>query len=177
MPMNATRDAKLNEILDRNDIWQVIQRYCRGMDRLDANLLHSCYFGDAIDDHGRFVGTAGDFIAWATRVVRKYPIQQHAISNHWCEIDGDDAHAETSYMCMNIAPDPPHLLAMGRYIDHFQRRNGEWRIANRIAIVERNIEVRDSAKWPTSAAAHHIARDASDVSYQRPAQPRRPSTI
>ena len=174
MAIDAALEATLRAIADRDAIWQVMLRYCRGMDRLDVDLLRSCYFEDAIDDHGRFFGKAGDFVEWVTRSTAFMQMMQHAVFNHLCELDGDDAYAETNYICSNILPKPPHALTLGRYIDHFQRRNGEWRIANRIVLVERSLEVMDSTLTPPAPSAHRIARDRSDVSYARPVQPRRP---
>ena len=41
-------------------IRQAALRYCRGVDRLDAELMRSAYHDDATDDHGVFVGSAAD---------------------------------------------------------------------------------------------------------------------
>lgn len=174
MAIDAMLEARLREMGDRDEIWQVIVRYCRGMDRLDVDLLRSCYFEDAVDDHGRFVGLAEDFIQWATKATAFFPMMQHAAFNHVCELDGDDAHAETSYICSNINAQSPHLLTLGRYLDHFQRRNGEWRIANRVALVERSLEISDNLAIPPLPSPHPVSRDRNDISYQRPVRPRRP---
>lgn len=173
-------EKKLQDLIDRHEIWQVLQRYGRGLDRFDRELVRSCYFDDAIEDHGAFVGTPDDFIDWANQSSSHFIIHHHGLMNHWCEIDGNDAYAETYYLFTGVAAKPPHLLSMGRYIDHFQRRHGEWRIANRVAIIEKNFDLADSSLWPVTAdpsdprAAHPATRDRSDVSYHRPLQPRKP---
>lgn len=176
----VTLGDRLQELIDRQDILQVLHRYCRGLDRLDVELTQSCYFEDAIEDHGSFIGPAKEFIGWANTGTESFLNTHHCILNHYCEIDGNDAHAETYYLFMGYHEKPPHLMSMGRYIDHFQRRNGEWRIANRIAVIEKNFSLIDH---PT--LADHIPRDNSepgiapftrasdDVSYQRPVRPRR----
>jgi hypothetical protein len=71
-------------------------------------------------------------------------------------------------------------MSMGRYVDHFQRRNGEWRIANRVAVIEKNFDLPDSTiyaleGYPGAADRPQGARDRQDVSYQRPLRPRRPA--
>jgi hypothetical protein len=48
-------------------IRQAVLRYCRGVDRLDAELMLSAYHDGATDDHGVFAGSAADLCA---RVVR-----------------------------------------------------------------------------------------------------------
>ena len=54
--MDAVMEKKLGEIIDRHEIWQVLLRYGRGLDRFDRELVRSCYFDDAIDDHDNYVG-------------------------------------------------------------------------------------------------------------------------
>ena len=51
--MNAKLEAKLRDVADREEIRQVLMRYARGLDRLDNTLSRSCYWDDAIEDHGR----------------------------------------------------------------------------------------------------------------------------
>jgi hypothetical protein len=175
-------EAKLREMIDRHEIWQVMQRYARGLDRFDIALVRSCYFDDCIEDHSQYVGRPDDFIDWANGIAAAYQSTQHAIMNHYCELDGDDAYAETYYHFTAVAADQQHFMSVGRYVDHFQRRNGEWRIANRVTIVEGTFDV---AHWryahlqPPPYGPGEIfpaSRDKTDVSYQRPLRPRPPRT-
>jgi hypothetical protein len=55
-------DAALRDLLDRAAIREVLYRYCRAADRCDEELMRSCYHPDALDKHGRFDGSAGDFV-------------------------------------------------------------------------------------------------------------------
>ena len=50
--MDAALEKKLREMVDRQEIWQVLLRYGRGLDRFDVEMARSCYFDDAIEDHG-----------------------------------------------------------------------------------------------------------------------------
>ncbi len=172
-------ESELQELVDRQKIWQVLQRYGRGLDRLDTELARSCYFDDAIEDHGTYVGTPDQFIEWANETTRAFLNTHHGLMNHHCELKGDDAYAETYYLFIGVAKNPPHLCSMGRYVDHFQRRNGEWRIANRVAMIENNFDLPDSTLYaleaiPDAATRPVGTRDRQDVSYQRPLKPRRP---
>lgn len=178
--MSSVMDKDVKELLDRQAIWQVLLRYARGLDRLDNGMVRSCYFDDAIEDHGHFIGTPDNFIAWADQATLLFVTAQHGLLNHYCELDGDDAYCETYYLFSGVKPEPPHFISTGRYIDHFQKREGEWRIANRIAIVEGAFDVPASALGAALPPAygpdevHPATRDKSDISYQRPPRPRHP---
>ena len=50
--MDAEAAAIAREMKDRQEIYDCIMRYCRGIDRLDRETLLSAYHPDAIDDHG-----------------------------------------------------------------------------------------------------------------------------
>ena len=175
--MDARMEQKLQEIIDRDEIWQVLQRYGRGLDRFDRDLVRSCYFEDAIEDHGNFVSDVETFIDWANETSGYFVTCHHGLMNHSCELDGDDAYCETYYLFIGVSAKPPHAISMGRYVDHFQRRAGEWRIANRVTVIEGNFELNDSAmaaafKSTYSGAPQPVARDRTDVSYHRPPRPR-----
>jgi hypothetical protein len=179
--MDAELERKLRELIDRQDIWSLLLRYGRGIDRLDRALIRSCYWDDAIDDHHTFVGSADAFIDWAFAFSRDYnTVHHHGVNNHYVELDGDDAHGETYYTFIGANRQPPHLLSIGRYIDHYQRRDGVWKIANRVCVIEKQFDLSDGddASVQAAAALHGplrpATRDRSDLSYQRPVVPRRP---
>lgn len=176
--MDPQLEQQLRELIDRQQIWQVLLRYARGLDRLDVELARSCYFDDAIEDHGHYVGDPDGFIEWANNVSLQFETTQHGLLNHFCDLQGDDAYCETYFFFSGVKAEPPHFMATGRYIDHFQKRNGEWRIANRITISEGAYDVPASvvaASMPPSYGPDEIypaTRDKHDVSYHRPPQPR-----
>lgn len=178
--MDDKLEKRITEVINRHEIWQVIQRYGRGLDRIDVELTRSCYFEDAVDDHGIFIGLRDEFIEWANGTTRNFKECHHGVMNHYCELDGDAAYCETYYLFIGVSSDPPHLLSMGRYIDHFQRRDGEWRIASRVDINEKLFDLQDSSLGLTgigSIAVDRVqptGRDRNDVSYHRPPRPRSP---
>ena len=180
--MDVQLKARLCELLDRQDIWAGILKYARGIDRLDRDMVRSCYWDDAIDDHHSYVGSPDYFIDVTFAGARQTSIvQHHGLSNHVCEIDGDDAYCETYYTFIGNNIEPPHLLSMGRYIDHLQRRDGVWKYANRVTVIEKNFMLTeypgdaqicagDTSMGPLLPAS----RDRNDLSYQRPVVPRYP---
>lgn len=180
--MDSALEAKIRELIDRQEIWEVVLRYSRGIDRLDRELIRSCYHEDAIDDHHIYVGKADEFIDWAFDYHARFNrVHHHGLSNHICEIDGDEAHAETYYTFIGVNREPPHMLSMGRYIDHFQRRSGVWKYANRVCVIEHSFDLmpnpRDAPPANEQAGIGpppRATRDRSDASYQRPVQVRQP---
>lgn len=180
--MDAELETKLRELVDRDAIHQVMIRYGRGLDRLDNDLARSCYWPEAIEDHGHYVGDVSGFIAYADNSSLMFESTQHAILNHFCDLQGDDAFCETYYQFTGNAPgDAPNLVSTGRYVDHFQKRNGEWRILNRVTIIETQMGVPKHpslAQMPSPYSPEEpcqASRDRSDVSYHRPPVPRRRS--
>jgi SnoaL-like domain len=162
--------ALLREMKDRQEIYDCLMRYCRGIDRLDRELLLSAYHPDAADDHGTFVGKVEGFADYAFDLHTRYQLRtQHHITNHICEIDGDVAHAESYYIFRSLNTQAPlHTTASGRYLDRLERRNGRWAIADRICLVD----IRNDHWAPTGTEgdADYMPnyRNRTDTSYQRP---------
>ena len=182
--MDHQLETRLRELIDRQDIWSLLLRYARGLDRLDRDLIRSCYWDDAIDDHHSFIGSPDEFIDWAFDGSMDSTVQHHGIGNHVCEIDGDNAYAETHYTFVGTHTAAPHMLSFGRYIDHFQRRNGVWKMANRVTVIEKNFALVEypGDDWIRAGDTSHgpllpATRDRDDLSYQRPVKPRRPVAL
>ena len=47
-------NAKIQEIIDKDAIRELVASYCRAADRHDNELMRSLYHEDAFDDHGSF---------------------------------------------------------------------------------------------------------------------------
>ncbi len=145
-------------------------------------MVRSCYWDDAIDDHHAYVGSPEYFIDITFDEARKTSkLQHHGLSNFTCEIDGDDAFCETYYTFIGANIKAPHMLSMGRYVDHLQRRFGIWKYANRVTVIEKNFSLTehpqdayicagDTSMGPLLPAS----RDLNDLSYLRPVIPRFP---
>lgn len=172
--MEPDIEAMVREIYDKQKIREVVTNYCRGVDRMDRDLLMSVYHPDAIDDHGFFVGGREDFWDWVNRYHNNaQSSHQHIITNHFCELDGDTAHAETYWMMAGMdAKDFSLSLGGGRYIDRLEKRMGEWRIAARKCVSEWGGIPAPSKVPPEFMAMLResgvVTRDRSDSSYERP---------
>jgi hypothetical protein len=79
-------------LLDREAIREAMARYCRGVDRLDADLIKSAYHPDAFDDHGPFKGLRDEFVAWVVPFLRReYVVTSHHLTTQSIEVQGDVA--------------------------------------------------------------------------------------
>ncbi len=168
--MSDTNLAALVARIDRLDaraaILDCMNRYTRGADRLDRELLLSAYHPDATDDRGAFTGGPEARVDWLLAFLRTLGHTSHHISNFTIKIDGDVAHTE-SYVMTTRMPTGGGVVTIGgaRYIDRFEQRDGDWRIAHREAVMDYEFT------GPTSALPAKVLsgmRDRSDRSYARP---------
>ena len=171
--MDAATEARLLEMLDRQDIMDCLHRYTRGMDRFDKELLLSAYHPDAIDDHGAFVGSPEAFWDYHHAWHGKYNTgHHHSISNTSMELKGNTAHTETYWLFESMNVDGSNSLHGGRYLDRLEKRNGQWKIAARVCICEWHGKLgeiqMDPAYAEIMAGPGTGQRDKTDRSYERP---------
>jgi len=53
--------AEVQELVDRQKIYEVLTTYCRALDRCDVELMKTVYWEDRRDEHGVFDGNAQQF--------------------------------------------------------------------------------------------------------------------
>jgi len=173
---------------DEAAIKNVVLRYARAVDRMDEELLRSCCHPDAVDDHGPYTGSVEGFIEWVMPVLAGFESTTHFIGNQLVEVDGDVAWAESYCIALHrtwASEEEPASDIIGnvRYVDRFERRNGEWRIAHRLVVrdpgrkdnVQQEFPVgRNRGQprvgphdFPLARPGTDGRRDRSDASYQR----------
>jgi SnoaL-like domain len=130
----------IQNLIDREAIRCVIHRLARAVDRRDRAQLESCYHPDAMEDHGALVGTAARFCELASTPPGIYERMHHNVGTIHIELDGDVARSE-AYVCASgrlierAADGAVRTRSIyARYVDRFERRQGEWRIAQRIVV-------------------------------------------
>jgi SnoaL-like domain len=159
-------DENLEEMLNRSAISDCIVRYARGVDRLDEELFLSAYHPDAIECHGSFIGSPTELKEYLWSRQKDRAITQHHITNQSFDIDGDVAHVETYFFSPCVWRGRSEMTTVGgRYIDRFEKRRGEWRIAFRVLVREWHIATQRLIVEPPSDMGR---RDKNDPSYLRP---------
>ena len=144
-------DQALQQLIDRQAIADLMQRYARTLDWLDDDGQRGCYWPDAEIDYG-LLADAEIAYGFFPRPRRRLPAGG----------DGDRArigpalaHAGRAARLVHRARrrrsrDLRHLrgatrqedgtlagnLFGGRYLDRFERRGGEWRVAKRLYVLD-----------------------------------------
>jgi len=161
-------DSRIQGLLDREAIRDVIHLYCRGIDRLDRDLVRRCYHSDGYEEHGSFEGGIDAYLDWVWEMLAKYERTQHLVCNILIEIKDDRAVAESCALATHFGLDgkPQNNLITGfRYLDRFERRSGEWKILRRIALPDWSRIGHSEDRWLIPDRLTQGRRDQSDISY------------
>ena len=129
----------VEQLSDIQCIREVAHRYCRGVDRLDEAEMKSSYWPDATDDHGLFVGNAHEFSEHCMVSHLRWRSTSHCIMNHEIKLDDDGSHASGEiYNVTYLFQKDADVLETwhGRYLDLYEKRGDEWRIAERVCVHE-----------------------------------------
>jgi ketosteroid isomerase-like protein len=159
--MNTMTQVATQLMADERALNELLTRYARGVDRCDEDLVRSCYHEDATDERGWFKGRGHDFAREIVALRKGGPLMQHAISNVRVDVRGDVAFGESYVMVRTTTADEKVVFGFGRYIDRFERRDGEWRIASRRVTLESPLLDRDPSQYPPAT------QDRDDPSYER----------
>lgn len=129
------------EIADRLAIAETLARYCRGIDRCDADQLAAVFTPDARIDYGDGAKSPAATIPALIAGLGAMRLTQHNISNTVMRIDGGQAKAETNCVALHLIPAPEgeiELVVGGRYLDTLVKQDGTWRIAERLYVMDWN---------------------------------------
>ena len=149
--MSGTDDHGLARLAGRWQIQDLLYRWCRAVDRLDARGMLEVFWPGAIDSHGPYIGPVEGLVDWILARHRPIGVSSHFIGNLLIEFVHEDLALVESYV-RTIQQYPPHakqqlsqltggaagrpdaavdMFTSSRYIDQVERRQGQWRIARR----------------------------------------------
>jgi len=174
---NAPRlSPRLQAVVDKSEIADVIATFARSLDRIDENLLRSVLHPDATLDLGPgiYQGTGNDYVQWILGVLANVKSSHHLIGTVRVTLEGDVGFSE-SYFHAHFRLDKPtgreDVFMGGRFLDRLERRPegpaGAWKIIHRKQVLDwvRTEAVSDifyhqnpDALWST--------RSKTDPSYQ-----------
>jgi ketosteroid isomerase-like protein len=171
-------EARLRELEERvsllqakSDIHDGLMRYCRGCDRRDADLISSVFWPDAVNELQEVVGS----FATDPSLAREYSdemdksdpefagVRWHFIGNELIEVEGDIAFSEAYFRGNTyMETDGKRYLRTRclRYLDRWERRGGEWKIAHHALVDDWNnleeIEGNGVARWAAIVGKSHL---------------------
>ncbi|MDX3899125.1 MAG: nuclear transport factor 2 family protein [Sphingobium sp.] len=176
------RDARsIADLIDRRQVEDVLNLYCRAIDRCDEPLLDTLFHADAMIDHPPLPDDAAGFCREVMRLVRSTGPSLHSMTNVSIELAGATAYTEAYFSAwhrveagddsgvFNSRSDIDEYAVMGgRYINWLSKRDGDWKISHHSTIVEWESWV------PADERSHLVAigrtksrRDVRDPSYAR----------
>jgi SnoaL-like domain len=170
-PTPSETQSPLELLLAEREIRRVMLKYFRANDRLQLDEVASAYHADAYDDHGTYKGDVKGLIEWIRDRHQTIEQSMHLAGNPLIEIDGARAAVETYCTlvqhertgCVNLATRRPayRRFVFGlRYVDRFENRRGEWKIAHRVVVWEWSQEdVGDLTMDPTWVTAQRSRED------------------
>jgi hypothetical protein len=162
----------IEALLAKQAIREIHERYCRGVDRHDDALVQSCFWPEAPAEYGIWSGRAVDLPGFAAPLLREhYTNTNHAISQCHVELRGDEAVSETYCHASHHLPDGVGGVVTDivwcRYVDRLERRGGEWRVADRLLVVDQIMRVEAEGRGMLDFTAYaHGRQGADDPSYR-----------
>ncbi|MFK7730296.1 MAG: nuclear transport factor 2 family protein [Pseudomonadales bacterium] len=124
----------IESLIAKQDIYELVANYMRGLDRLDAELLRSVFHEDGWCEYGICDATPYEFVEFAMGALKDHEANQHMIGNVLIDIDGDQAFGEVYFNAFHKVKSESgfdDVIIAGRYIDRYERRDGVWKIAYR----------------------------------------------
>jgi hypothetical protein len=164
------QSQRMLQLLDKQEITEQIYRYARSMDRLDEPLGKACFWPEAKADYGAqmYQGTGHGFVEMCMAAHPHFISHAHQFSNILIEVEGDRAQSETyGDVTLRRRDESGQLIDsrnLGRYVDRWERRDGNWRISDRRFLLDFD------QSGPAIGALFETTgrRDRSDPSYFDP---------
>ncbi len=163
----------IEEVIAHVEIRHVLSKYVRAGDRHDIELANSVYWPEAHIKHAHV--DAG--VEYIDRAAKKHKeealpgVACHHITGQYIKIDDAD-HARVESCCFAIWPyfDENHVehtgAFSGRYLDKFERRNGEWRIIERLVVHDFSRADFPGEIWPITSRFIQGTGNDQDPSFE-----------
>ena len=164
----------IDEVIAKQEILEVIHRYCRSMDRIDDDLARSVWHDDGTAHYsGIYEGTGHGFVEWVSEFHKGLVSTSHQITNTLIEVDGDTAGSEAYVLVrLRFSRDDDSrfdVCGIGRYLDRWSRRDGVWAVDHRVYVGDQSwiedIPKRSGVPGAPGASKLAAATDRSDPSY------------
>jgi ketosteroid isomerase-like protein len=135
-PGPSEPDRRLDDLVDKQAIAEVLYAYCAHLDRMDLDALAALFTADCVVDYGpepRLQSHGADGLRHDLARMWRWARTSHHLSNVMVRLEGDGVHAgATSYViAWHERPDGSTATMMGQYQDRLVKEGGRWRISRR----------------------------------------------
>lgn len=165
--MTAQSDARLQVLLDRVAIRDLVDTYAQGCDLRDEARFMGVFTLDAELDYSDamdFRGTAAEIFGFIKQAQEHFAARAHYMLNHQVVLDGDRATGRTYHLDVHGVETPagPEIMTFGgHYDDEYVRTPTGWLIAKRTAYILWSSDLSPEAvmrAFPSSGVVHSVAR-------------------
>ena len=170
---------------EREAIRDILAGYAHAIDRRRWAMMEHFFHDDAMFRFGTIEGDWRSFVGQARALIDPCLATQHQLGQTLFAFEGDAVcHTETYMTAMHtvppgfpmseVFPDKGVIysaVVAGRYVDRFEKRDSQWRIAQRTGLYDwrefRLVEGVDLSDTPEGASGFHDERDPSTPIVQR----------
>jgi hypothetical protein len=132
-------DARLQELLDHHEIRKLLNAYCHGCDRLDAERMAGVFHSDSWVDHAADHCPGREFVEATMAAQQAHTsMVSHLLGQSSIEVTGEAAGSETYFLVAlrGAGEAGAKLLTFmgGRYVDSFAKEADQWKIKKRVCV-------------------------------------------
>ncbi|MSQ56938.1 MAG: nuclear transport factor 2 family protein [Limnohabitans sp.] len=143
------QQKRLQQLLDRTTIQDVLNQYFRGLDRSDSSMVKACFTPDVISNYdGRsslrssqakaqhgIDSLMNSLLTFKKHASGEWKITSHFMGNFQIEFTSDHTATTETYAIAHIVlpnePNEPVVMRGFRYLDRWRKDADEWRICER----------------------------------------------
>ena len=165
-------EYQVAQAADKQAIHDVLNRYARALDWLDAERLDRVFFDDAEIDYGFFKGSGKEFKPLVMKIEEGIGRRWHHTSQVSIDLNDDTADVESygvSYTSMDQEAVEGTKLGqyMGFYQDRFEKRDGKWGIAYRKYVMFSTVMLGETVLDGDLSVFHKIGNATMDSQHFR----------
>lgn len=151
----------VDRLKSKDQILQQLTRYGRGQEWLDVSLLNEVFFEDAYIDFGFFRGVWSDYRPFLMKIESAGETSFHLCASAQVEFDGDDkAYVECYGVAGGQSKGETNVFG-GRYLHTFERRQGVWKSARCVFLLDWHIEQHGGSAVGGELANINVVTDRS----------------
>ena len=145
---------------------ELARRYARALDRLDGDLLASCFHRDAKIDMGAvFNGGPDGFVAAAMEFMGQMKLTRHLVSNTLLVGQDWETYVDAWHLIEHNG-EARELMVRGRYLQRHALEDGRWQLSRHSEIVDYGEERTSDRSWfDAGSGMPEGRRDRQDRSY------------